>query len=239
MKKEHTKTENVYAVFALSIFYFVFLGAEYLFDNMIAYVVNSNEVVLAQNYVLGISAIGFCLFSFIDRMMRNRNLYIEMFVMMLPTIICIFVIQQHLSYTSILVAGLVLFLILGILGSAVHYAAAKAFAGGEWLGRPVGLSYAVGLLLQFINNNVINQEIVEAVALSAAISVMTVLLVKNKAFTGEIHVNVEKTMANKPKTPVLAGVLLVVIVALMSCVFVTLDSAVTLVHANGGADIGQ
>ena len=33
--------------------------------------------------------------------------------------------------------------------------------------------------------------------------------------------------------------LLVIMVALMSCIFVSLDNAVTLVHAQGSVDIGQ
>ena len=38
---------------------------------------------------------------------------------------------------------------------------------------------------------------------------------------------------------VVVGILLIVLVVLMICVFSTLDNAVTLVHATGAVDIGQ
>ena len=37
---------------ALALFNYVFLGAEYLFDNMMAFQTDSGGVVLAQSYVL-------------------------------------------------------------------------------------------------------------------------------------------------------------------------------------------
>lgn len=239
MKKEFSRPETIYTVATLSIFYFVFLGAEYLFDNMMAYVTDAKGVVLAQNYILGISVVGFVLFSMLDRLLKNFNQYIVMFVTALPAIICIFVIQQHMSYPSIMAAGLILFLNLGILGSAVHYAAAKLHTGSVYLGRISGISYALGLLLQFVNNNAVNQEIVEAVILSLFLSVMAVMFVKNNAFSGKMSCDMEECKENSPENPLAAGVLFLVIVALMSCVFVTLDSAVTLVHARGEVDIGQ
>ena len=51
------------AILAMALFNFIFLGAEYLFDNMMRYVVDSEGVVMAQSYILGASAVGFLLFS--------------------------------------------------------------------------------------------------------------------------------------------------------------------------------
>ena len=47
---------------ALAFFHFVFLGTEYLFDDMMALVTEPTQVVTAQGYVLGASVLGFLLY---------------------------------------------------------------------------------------------------------------------------------------------------------------------------------
>ena len=46
MKNELEQKNNLVAIGALAIFYFVFLGGEYLFDNMIAHYLSSAKVVV-------------------------------------------------------------------------------------------------------------------------------------------------------------------------------------------------
>ena len=58
---------------ALALFNYVFLGAEYLFDNMMAFQTDSGGVVLAQSYVLGSSTVGFLLFGILDGKLRERE----------------------------------------------------------------------------------------------------------------------------------------------------------------------
>lgn len=60
MKDELKQRKNQEAIVKLAIFFFVFLGMEYMFDNQMAFVTDSAGVVLAQNVVLGVSAVGFC-----------------------------------------------------------------------------------------------------------------------------------------------------------------------------------
>ena len=56
------KKGTVKSILMLGIFYFVFLGAEYYFDNMMAFVTDADGVVLAQSYILGSSVLGFLLY---------------------------------------------------------------------------------------------------------------------------------------------------------------------------------
>ena len=63
MKNTFWKRERIEIMIALALFNYVFLGAEYLFDNMMTFRTDSSGVVLAQSYVLGISTIGFLLFG--------------------------------------------------------------------------------------------------------------------------------------------------------------------------------
>ena len=52
---------------SLAVFYFVFLGTEYLFDNRVALYTDPAGVVLAQSYILGVSALGFLAYSLIEK----------------------------------------------------------------------------------------------------------------------------------------------------------------------------
>lgn len=51
MKNTFWKRERIEIMIALALFNYVFLGAEYLFDNMMAFQTDSGGVVLAQSYV--------------------------------------------------------------------------------------------------------------------------------------------------------------------------------------------
>lgn len=66
MKNTFWKRERIEIMIALALFNYVFLGAEYLFDNMMAFQTDSSGVVLAQSYVLGISTMGFLLLGVFD-----------------------------------------------------------------------------------------------------------------------------------------------------------------------------
>lgn len=56
---------------SLAVFYFVFLGTEYLFDNRMALYTDPTGVVLAQSYILGSQCTGFSgIFS--DRKMEKQ-----------------------------------------------------------------------------------------------------------------------------------------------------------------------
>lgn len=143
----------------------------------------------------------------------------------------------------ILIPGMVLFLILGFFGSAVHYMAVCMIPARKYLARIAGISYAFGILLQFLNNNLINVELVEAMILSIFLSAIVVLVFQTeKELEGKEEAKEgipEENPKEESKLPVTAGIIFAVIVALMACVFATLDNAVTLVHAAGSVDIGQ
>ena len=67
MKGELRKPASVNAILLIGIFTFVFLGAEYLFVNMLSLSVTEGKTVIAQNYALGASAVGFFLYPAMER----------------------------------------------------------------------------------------------------------------------------------------------------------------------------
>lgn len=223
----------------LALFNCVFLGTEYLFDGMMAYVTDSSRVVIAQSYILGASVIGFLLFPVMNRYLKTSINNIVMFAMALASVICIFVMQQHLSYETILIVGCIAFVLFGVIGSAVHYRAACLLSESRNLAKTVGIAYGVGVFLQFLNNNLVKHAVVEAVVLAILVTVLVILLVKMNLDVNPEEEKVINRDERAPKNAMVAGATLLIVVALMTCIFASLDNAVTLVHAAGSADIGQ
>ncbi|MGN0518505.1 MAG: response regulator transcription factor [Acutalibacteraceae bacterium] len=238
------------AVIMMGIFTFLFLGAEYLYDNMISLTASKEKTVLAQNYALGVSTAGFLLYPIFNRFLKKQCRNVCTILISLASIFCIFLICQHTSYVATLISGLVLFLFLGLFGSAVYYASVCMLKTDKYLARIVGISYMFGILLQFANNNFVNMETVEAVILSIFLLVLVFLLIKTEQIhTGydeqhevePIRADTEKSKSGsgEKSNRTSAGILLILLVVLMTCIFSTLDNAVTLVHATGTVDIGQ
>lgn len=254
MKNTPFTPEKTKAVVMLGIFYFVFLGAEYLFDNTMTSHVTSHHVVLMQGCILGISAVGFPCGAWLYRLLSARGLNIPIITGTALGIICIFILQQHLSFAASIISGLLLFFLLGISGSWVHYAAAATLCGDSHLARAVGAAYALGIALQFINNNIIPLDIAETGMLALFLAVMSWMLHRFKDPTKDPAAETSDTQAPAADTPTgsdpavslshdpgirTAALLFVLMVALMTFIFAALDNAVTFAHASGAADIGQ
>ena len=103
------------AIALMSIFTFIFLGIEYLFVDMISLLVSENRVVLSQNYVLGMSYLGFILYPLYNRYFKGLSR--KICIVISTTIIgLITIFYLHSIYPLTLITGLVLFLFLGGLG---------------------------------------------------------------------------------------------------------------------------
>ena len=135
------------SILAIALFNFIFLGSEYLFDDMMAYVTDAQGVVLAQSYILGASVIGFVLAPFIIRWAGDGIGRILLMAGAISGVVCIFIVQQHASYDAILIAGLILFVLLGIAGSRTHYVVSRVIGNSRHLAKMMGIAYALGILI--------------------------------------------------------------------------------------------
>lgn len=221
----------------LTLFNFVFLGTEYMYDNMMSYVTDSQGVVAAQNYILGISVLGFLMFPVLKHYIAN-DIYKRLldFIGGIAGIISLVFILLHNSYISIFAGGCAFFFIMGIIGSRVHYRLACSLSDSRNTAKVIGCSYAAGILLQFINNNVVLDERVEMVILAVG---LVVILVIQTLYDDKLNAKLIYSGKMSYKNTKLTAAVLVGVVALMTCIFSTLDNAVTLVHAGGSVDIGQ
>lgn len=159
--KANAKKETIYAnIIMLAVFFFAFLGTEYLFDNCMMYVTDASGVVRAQNQMLGVSAIGFLLYNWISGFLADKSPWVTGGTGLLAFGVgagCMGCIILHAGYVQMMIAGGVLFFLLGVLGAGVHYRMAYSVYDRAMLARCVGFAYAGGIFLQFLNNNMIHE----------------------------------------------------------------------------------
>lgn len=223
-------------VLTLAFFNFIYLGTEYQFDYSMALVAGPKQVVMTQGCVLGVSVLGFLFYPVAASYIKDRFRKIVVFTGTLVSVICVFVIWQHTSCRTILAAGCICFILMGMAGSAVHYYVSLE-AAPEHLAKTVGISYATGIFFQFLNNNLIENDIAESATLAVSAAVFSVLLLNVGNGTAQAEQIPETRNASDSSEN--TGLWLILLVMLLSFIFSALDTAVTLVHATGSADVGQ
>ena len=101
MAKETPWKNRTQSFILLSLFYFLFLGSEYLFDDMIAYYTDSHGVVTAQSYILGISALGFLFYPIYNRILSNRRAVTRYHGILICFLICAACLTPSLGFSTI------------------------------------------------------------------------------------------------------------------------------------------
>ncbi len=235
MHENIKNTRVITLMVALALFNFIFLGTEYLFDNMMSLVTSPECVIAAQGYILGASVIGFVLYPWLSIKIPESVHAIAVFTGALAEIICIFVIWQHAFYALILVAGCLAYVLLGIVGSAVHYHL-SCVVKRDSLAKTVSISYALGILFQYLNTHLMQNSIAESIILAVSSAVVALLLLKAEQ---EQMDSEDVESLKRIENPNLVGLALISVVMLMTCIFSTLDAEVTLVHVSGNGDVGN
>ena len=235
MHENIKNTKVITLMVALALFNFIFLGTEYLFDNMMSFVTSPECVIAAQGYILGASVIGFVLYPWLSLKIPENMHAIVVFTGALAEIICIFVIWQHAFYALILVAGCLAYVLLGIAGSAVHYRLSLVVQR-DCLAKTASISYALGILFQYLNTHLMQNSIAESIILAVSSAVVALLLLKAEQ---EQMDSEDVKSLKRIENPNLAGLALISVVMLMTCIFSTLDAEVTLVHVSGNGDVGN
>ena len=238
MKQELTKLASLRAISMLAVFTFLFLSTEYFYVNQIAQNASSARTVNVQNYALGVSAVGFCLYPLLFRFFRDHLRSAVFFTLAMLAVVCFVILGSPVPPVLLTAAGMLLFLVLGILGSAVHYHFLCEISDKKYLARMVGISYGFAILLQFLNNSLISSALAEQLLLCAALLFIVFFLFRFQ--------HREASHGSQHKLPAPSGsgalpqlVLLIFLVIFMTCIFSTLDNTVTLGHADGTMDIGQ
>lgn len=232
--KAEEKINYIKVIMLMAIFTFIFLGIEYLFVDMISLLVSENTVVLSQNYVLGTSCLGFVLYPLYNRYFKGLSRRICIGISAIIIVALITIIYLHPTYLITLITGLILFLFLGGLGGVTSYKAICILPDQKYLARCVGISYMIGIILQFINNNFVSLPLIENIVLDIFMGILMFILTTIPN-TLNHHLDVSKVKKERQ----ICGGLLILLVFMMSCVFSTLDNAVTFLHATGEVNIGE
>lgn len=258
--KTLTSLPHIYAIVLMGLFTFIFLSVEYMFVNELSLLVSEQKATLSQNYVLGVSTAGFLLYPLLKHFLSRRLQNILMILAGLLSVFLTILITCSKSFEYIFHGGIILFILLGLVGSNVYYVSA-CMIKNRHLAKTVGISYFFGILLQFINHNAIHIKIIQHVILSASILILFILLIGNehifnryswyntskdttdnmttKNTDNNVYKNRDKNIIKGNKHYIPLFISIVALVMLMACLFSTLDSAVTLIHSDGSIDIGQ
>lgn len=230
--KAEERINYIKVIMLMAIFTFIFLGIEYLFIDMISLLVSENKVVLSQNYVLGMSCLGFVLYPLYNRYFKGLSRRICIGISAIIIIMLITIIYLHPTYLITLITGLILFLFLGGLGGVTSYKAICILPNQKYLARCVGISYMIGIILQFINNNFISLPLIESIVLDIFMCILMFILT---TIPNTLNHHLDVSMVKKERQ--VCGCLLILLVFMISCVFTTLDNAVTLLHVTGKMNI--
>ena len=238
---------HIRSVISLALFSFVFLGMEFFFDSRAAEFVDARSVLLYKSVILLASAVGLLIYALIERYVGSKikqiiiiTLHIVEVAALAAIILC--------SGKLILLYGIIFFIVCGVMGGRVYHDVSRDYTDRKHLTVIVGISYALGLLLQYINYNLIDNVILRMVMFSLAIVALAVILFLARDEYAEADTYMvdernktdckEKCDETTPDSGSVA-VALVMVVLLMTFIFSALDNVVTVVHAEGGADVGQ
>ena len=242
--KTITSLPYIYAIVLMGLFIFVFLSVEYMFVSRLSLLVSQQRATLSQNYVLGVSTAGFLLYPLFKHFLNNRLYKLLMIITGLLSVFLTISTSYGKSFEYIFSGGIILFILLGLVGGNVYYVSA-CMIRNRHLAKTAGISYFLGILLQFINHNAIHIRTIQLVILSVSMLMLFILLIENERILSRYSTDkyAAKTIIESSvkgnKHNFLLYISIIVLVILMACLFSTLDSAVTLVHSDGIADIGQ
>lgn len=240
---------HIRSVISLALFSFVFLGMEFFFDSRAAEFVDARSVLLYQSVILLASAVGLFIYALIERYVGSKIKQIIIITLNIVEVAALAAIILC-SGKLILLYGIIFFIVCGVMGGRVYHDVSHDYTDRKHLTVIVGISYALGLLLQYINYNLIDNVILRMVMFSLAIVALAVILFLARDEYAEAEVDTymvderNKTDCKEKcdETTSDSGsvaVALVMVVLLMTFIFSALDNVVTVVHAEGGADVGQ
>lgn len=242
--KTITSLPHIYAIILMGLFTFVFLSVEYMFVSRLSLLVSQQRATLSQNYVLGVSTAGFLLYPLFKHFLNNRLYKLLMIITGLLAVFLTISANCGKSFEYIFSGGIILFILLGLVGGNVYYVSA-CMIRNRHLAKTAGISYFLGILLQFINHNAIHIRTIQLVILSVSMLMLFILLIENERILSRYSTDkyaaktIIESSAKGNKHNFLLYISIIVLVILMACLFSTLDSAVTLIHSDGIADIGQ
>lgn len=233
---------------ALALFTFAFLGSEFFFDRRMGTLLPAEGVVGAQALILGASVVGFLAFAALSKLPRAQA-WVP-FTETAGAIACLIAVLMLDDATALQVAGCAGFFFLGCAGAEAHWNMARAFEGSPSLAKGAGFAYAAGILLQFANNQFIPTGAWEVAMLCAGAAALGALLFFTRddanaerhgenACTSENANTTTSPSTTENVQPLNRALWSVALVAILACLFSTLDGVTTLSDAQGSIAVDE
>lgn len=257
MNKDFFSKERFKYIIILALFNYIFLGTEYLFDNIVGDI-KPQSVVTAQSYILGASVLGFLFFAIIKKYINKKLKYGLLSAFIVVETLLFALMEYSESYGFVVITGCVMFALFGVMGSAVYYIASVYLKRNRNVASTIGLAYGLGIMFQFGDNNIVASKIARliifAIVLVVWIAIILNLYLEENAesqneksrkvkYEKTASKNIEcKNTASKNaeyKNSRITAIVLIITIMLMACIFSTLDNIVTYYHSKGIMDIGQ
>lgn len=216
----------------LSFFYLAFLGVEYLFDEKVANLAGAGSVAMAESAVVGVSVVGFLLYP-LTLKLAARRIKPSLLAAGGAAAACSVALGVAEQLTAIYVAGAAGLLCLGFVGAAAHDTVAREREDAG-IASIVGVAYAVAIIVQ-----VELQGLTEAGLMRAALLAAACLASAALAGVRAAAPKTPETAASDDAPATRALPVLAAIVALMTCIFSTLNVTLTGMHAAGQVDLGS
>lgn len=160
---------------SLALFFFVFLASTFFFDERAALFFGPSLVSPLESLMLGSSAIGFIFRPYLCYRFPTRRHDVSTLMGTLAVAAILATLMARRAWVF-LAGGIVLFMALGYIGNAAHSFLALRYAKTPHLARTVAISYASGIVLQFIFHMLVPGDIPNQVVLVAAALAMVTLL---------------------------------------------------------------
>lgn len=233
--KFESDVDSVRPIASLSLFYIAFLVAQYLFDGRAAAFLPAGGVALLEAVTVSVSTVGFLLYALVRTRISGATslLYASGGLSALGLPFC----ALAPGGASLYVAGVLTMLVLGFSGAAAHEALARRFADGPDVARVVGAAYGAGVVAQCVIQAVAPGPIALAAfaALPAlAAPVLAALCIEDEG--ADLDVSEPSVLWESLGR---RAALLAILIALMTCVFSTLNVNLTSAHAAGLIDLGE
>ena len=140
MNKDFFSKERFKYIIILALFNYIFLGTEYLFDNIVGDI-KPQSVVTAQSYILGASVLGFLFFAIIKKYINKKLKYGLLSAFVVVETLLFALMEYSESYGFVVITGCVMFALFGVMGSAVYYIASVYLKINRNVASTIGLAF--------------------------------------------------------------------------------------------------
>lgn len=191
--------------------------------------------------MLGSSVIGFILRPYLCYRLPTRRHDVSTLIGTLAVAAIVVTIMARRTW-AFLAGGIVLFATLGYIGSAAHSFLARRYAKTPYLARAVAITYASGIVFQFIFHILVPGDMPNQIVLVlSTLAVVTLLhaIAETKAPDGAAWQDLSTMGAVSTPATREITVRLTVAIFCLTGIFAALNSALALSHASNAIDLGS